>query len=691
MNAPQTASESSDFAANNRAYLQAGLDWLREELLRLSREEDPRANPLADDGHAARRGAATAGIQEAHRRFEDASRLLPEPALVRLARRFGLSEFEQKVILLLVAMELDESMPAMIAAAQSDRSRHFPTFALALAMFCEGSWDALSVIGPLRRLNLVEVHSGGTAPLLTSPLRLSERIADYVKGLNYLDPRLEEMTSPIEGAERIPVSQFEVSSALGTWLSHSPPQGIMQLMGDDLASKRDVLISAAHSAGMYVRRIALDSMPDGAHQLGDLARLWEREACLIPLVLFVEKADAAGDPAMQAQLWRHFSGLSSPVVIDVRTPSVEGGVAAILEVNRPTQSEQQSRWSELLDAWTVLGSEESRTCAARLAGEFSLAASGIEACTAEIAAKGATSADESLAHVWPICVAHSRGVLEQLAQRIEPQADFEDVMLPAADRAQLHTLVEHARNRGRVLGEFGFREAHSRGLGTTALFHGESGTGKTMAAEAVANTLKLDLYRIDLSTVVSKYIGDSAKKMREVFDAAERGGCVLLFDEADALFGRRSEVKDSHDRYANVEVNYLLTRMESFGGVAILATNMKHALDPAFLRRLRFVIRFPFPGFAERLAIWRSVFPGRTPLGALDYERLAAFSLSGGSIFNAALMASHAAVRDHANVEMSHVLEAIRHELRKLERPAAESAAALPRKLMRARDAASCT
>ncbi|MEP7218695.1 MAG: ATP-binding protein, partial [Bacteroidota bacterium] len=212
-----------------------------------------------------------------------------------------------------------------------------------------------------------------------------------------------------------------------------------------------------------------------------------------------------------------------------------------------------------------------------------------------------------------------------------------------------------------------------RGLGINALFAGESGTGKTMAAEVIANDLRLNLYRIDLSAVVSKYIGETEKNLRRLFDAAEDGGAILFFDEADALFGKRSEVKDSHDRYANIEINYLLQRIESYGGLAILATNMKSALDAAFMRRLRFIISFPFPGQPERREMWRKVLPAETPTDGLDFERLAKLNLTGGSISNVAINAAFLAARDNSAVTMPHILDSARAEFRKLDRPVSEA------------------
>jgi SpoVK/Ycf46/Vps4 family AAA+-type ATPase len=190
-----------------------------------------------------------------------------------------------------------------------------------------------------------------------------------------------------------------------------------------------------------------------------------------------------------------------------------------------------------------------------------------------------------------------------------------------------------------------------------------------MAAEVLANELKLDLYRIDLSRVVSKYIGETEVRLRQVFDAAESGGAILLFDEADALFGKRSEVKDSHDRYANIEVSYLLQRMEAYRGLAILTTNMKNALDQAFLRRIRFVAEFPYPDAAQRAEIWRRVFPGSMPTDSLDYAQLGQLQLVGGNIRNIAMNAAFLAADAGDAVAMEHVLQAARGEYMKLERP----------------------
>jgi SpoVK/Ycf46/Vps4 family AAA+-type ATPase len=278
----------------------------------------------------------------------------------------------------------------------------------------------------------------------------------------------------------------------------------------------------------------------------------------------------------------------------------------------------------------------------------------------------------------------TRPRLDLLAERIEPKATREDLVLPADIVTQLDHIEAQVRYRSTVHADWGLAERTSRGLGISALFAGESGTGKTLAAEVIAGELELNLYRIDLSAVVSKYIGETEKNLRRLFDAAERGGTILFFDEADALFGKRTEVKDSHDRYANIEVNYLLQRMEAYQGLAVLATNMKASLDHAFTRRLRFVVDFPFPSAEERKRIWRRAFVPHVDTSSLDFDQLSQLTLTGGSIHNVAVNATfQAAAADRAVVTPQEVLDAARLEYRKLGLPINNSdfRAAAPREL----------
>jgi SpoVK/Ycf46/Vps4 family AAA+-type ATPase len=310
----------------------------------------------------------------------------------------------------------------------------------------------------------------------------------------------------------------------------------------------------------------------------------------------------------------------------------------------------------------------------RLASHFRLSGETIVAIAdAAGTAHGAQPGRDLARHLWQSCRVVARPQLDLMAERIDPQAHWSDLVLPKPQLDVLALLAAEAQHRMTVYERWGFARRSRRGLGLSALFCGPSGTGKTLAAEVVAAELGLDLYRIDLSAVVSKYVGETEKNLKRVFDAAEEGGVVLLFDEAEALFGKRSEVKDSHDRYANIEIGYLLQRMESYQGVAILTTNLKSTLDRAFQRRLRFIIDFPFPGKPEREAIWKVALPPEAPRQALEEARLAQLNVTGGSIRNIALNAAFLAAAEGRSVTMEDVLRAAELEASKQERPISQA------------------
>jgi SpoVK/Ycf46/Vps4 family AAA+-type ATPase len=260
--------------------------------------------------------------------------------------------------------------------------------------------------------------------------------------------------------------------------------------------------------------------------------------------------------------------------------------------------------------------------------------------------------------------------LTALARKISPKKTWDNIILPADQLRQLREICNQVKYHHIVGQQWGFDETLSLGKGINVLFSGSSGTGKTMAAEVIANELQLDLYKIDLSQIVSKYIGETEKNLDRVFTAAENANAILLFDEADALFGKRSEVKDAHDRYANLEVAYLLQKMEEYEGVTILTTNLRQNLDEAFTRRIRFIIEFPFPEVDYRLQIWQGIFPKQMPLGEdVDLPLMAQqFKLAGGNIRNIALAAAFLAAEDGESVGMKHLLQATKREFQKMGR-----------------------
>jgi hypothetical protein len=653
----------------------------------------------------------------------------PCPAFLELARRCKLSVFEREVLLLCVGAELRPDIAELCGRAQHDANRCYPTFALATVLFDEPAWEAFAPDRPLRYLRLIEVHQPGAQALITSAIGADERIVSYVLGLNRLDDRLERWVTRVpdpEGDQALPASQEAVvKEVLARWRS-APTAASMpaiQLLGADPPSKELVARHIAHAGGRTLFRLPADSLPTSLADLESLGRLWRRECRLLPLALYIDAHELDGDRpdhGAAAALGPFVARSSGIVFVATREPRPRLGRDNLsFDVAKPTRGEQTAAWT------TALGSSQ-KGLAGELAAQFDLDLATISRIARQVACRPNSTTVRDQA--WDACRAAVRPRLDALAERIVPRATLHDIVLPAAPLDLLRQILNQVRYRGVVYGDWGFATRLNRGLGISALFAGDSGTGKTMAAEVLAHQLRLDLYRIDLSAVVSKYIGETEKNLRRLFDAAESGAAILFFDEADALFGRRSEVKDSHDRYANIEIDYLLQRIESYRGLAILATNMKNALDPAFLRRLRFVVDFPFPGPAERLAIWARVLPTpkpqreieplrsakagepaiqvieasmaavapaepdavteprdesepggasahklRVPVDGLDYERLSRLELTGASILSVAMGAAFLAARDGGPVTMPLIFEALRAEYAKLGRPVNET------------------
>jgi hypothetical protein len=578
-------------------------------------------------------------------------------ALDALCSCFDLSPFERSILVLTAAFELDPSTAARCAAASGDPQRAYPTFSLALAAFDHPHWSALTPIAPLRRWRLVEVD---TEPgLTTGRLRIDERVLHFLVGVPYVDSRLHGLLTRIDAPARLPASHEQAARSIGRAWTGLDDDPHVQVIGADQQTRWEVASAAARDAGVSLHAVLAEDLPTAPAEREALARLWEREALLLPAALLVEITDPK---ATQLAAQSFVGGLAAPVVVSALDPvATPGRHWPRVSLSRPTQDEQRTLWASSLNG-SASGMTELQL--RDLVAQFSLPAHVIRSAGASV--RGESGDGAHLA--WQAGLAQARMALDELGRRIEPQAVSADLVLPAAQRSTLNEIVAHVRQRSKVYQQWGFESVLRRGLGVTALFAGGSGTGKTLAAEVLAGELGLDLFVIDLSQVISKYIGETEKNLRKVFDAAEGGGALLLFDEADALFGKRSEIKDSHDRYANIEVSYLLMRMESYRGLAILTTNMKKALDTAFLRRIRFVVDFPFPGPAERAEIWRRVIPAETPTDGIDPLRLAQLTVAGGSIRNVALSAAFLAAEESAPLGMRHVLAAARTEYLKLER-----------------------
>jgi hypothetical protein len=690
---------------DNNRYLADCLQWLRTRLQRMARDQSPaaatvRPSPPAPEvkppslldrlrGRTAPapmpalpapgpESSPSPGAEPTEAASDQVAKSDPPPALLMLAQNFGLSDFERDILLLCVAVELDPDMGALCAAAQGSATRTYPTFALALQAFAEPRWDALSAHRPLRYLRLLEINQPGATPLTAAALRADERVVNYIKGLNTLDERLSTLLAAVTAdAPELAPSQQVVADRIVANLQAGIASGrvpVVELLGADAGSKHAVAAQICAALKRRIYRISLDALPSQKVEIENLVRLWQRETMMLPVALYVdaEELEGASHDAASALYWFLSRDLGL-VFVGLRGPPAQAIEASFaFEVGKPTAQEQRAAWVNALTSSQP--AEEVDGQARLLAGQFNLNLQLIRQTAALAVHSQAQPATAE--RVWDTCCSLTRPRLDQLAQRIEPKAMWDDLVLPAEALGLLRQIAAQVRGRYQVYEDWGYARKMTRGLGISALFAGESGTGKTMSAEVLANELRLALYRIDLSAVVSKYIGETEKNLRKLFDAAEQGGAILFFDEADALFGKRSEVKDSHDRYANIEINYLLQRMESFRGLAILATNMKSALDQAFMRRLRFIVNFPFPAIAQRVQIWQKALAPDVPRADLDYERLARLNLSGGNIHSIALNAAFtAAQRGDADkaVTMPLLLAAARNELRKLDKQVNEA------------------
>jgi len=598
----------------------------------------------------------------------------PPSALDTLAGSLGLSPFERDTLLLCAGVELDGGFAHLCATAQGNPACAYPTFSLALAALPGAHWDALTPTGALRRWRLVEVGAGSA--LTVSPLRAAEQVVHYLTGLRELDERLLRLLDPLDPPESLAPSHQALADRIARlWArAEGGPLPHVQLCGESADHKRAIAAAACWQIGLRLHALRAERLPAAQADLDSLLGRWDRDAALLGSALLLEHDDLDSSDAerSRAAAWLA-EQTSGALLLSTRERRPMRQPTLALDVHKPRPDEQRAIWRDALGAHA----ERLNGQIDVLVGQFNMGMGAIRSAGHELLrrldleapASGLLSPPSDLpATLWDVCRLHARARLDDLAQRIDSAARWDDLVLPEGQRQILRDIAAHVRQRSRVYEQWGFAGKGARGLGISALFAGASGTGKTTAAEVLAGELRLDLYKIDLSAVVSKYIGETEKNLRRIFDAAEAGGAILLFDEADALFGKRSEVKDSHDRYANIEVSYLLQRMESYHGLAILTTNMKQALDQAFLRRIRFVVQFPFPDAAQRAEIWRRIFPPATPTEGLDMARLARLNAPGGHIRNIALNAAFLAADEGTPVRMSHLLHAARVEYAKHEK-----------------------
>ena len=611
--------------------------------------------------------AAAARLQRVEREADQAERQGQDLRLRRLSRTFGLDELDVELLLIAVAPDLDARFERLYGYLNDDVSRRRASVGLWLELCslppASGlAWERLSPTSPLLGARLLQVEDP-ERPFLTRSLQVPDRVTGFLLGQDRPDVQVRDLTyesDPLPGA---------APAELVRWLSSDPRLGYMRERSASAAAP--CAVAAARAAGrtplsIDLRRMRIDDDPSS------VAALVAREARLSNAVVIagpIEALASRGAAAVQA-----FSEMSPTVVLTGAgnwDPIWSREVPFLSDARATSPDERAQLWRASLNGDAVRGLDPADATV-----QFRLAPEQIRRATqASLLQARAAGREVGAVDLRAGARAQNAAGLERLARRIEPAVRFADLVLPPDVLDQLRELTVRARRRAQVLDEWHMAGAASRRRGLTALFAGASGTGKTMAAEVVAGEMGLDLYVVDLASVVDKYVGETEKNLDRVFAEAENVNGVLLFDEADALFGKRSEVSDAHDRYANVEIAYLLQRMELFEGIAILATNLRSNLDEAFARRLDTLIDFPEPEEADRQRLWDRCLGSVAPRAPdLDLPFLArAFKLSGGNICNIAVAAAYYAAESERPISMSDLIRATHREYRKLGRMSVES------------------
>ena len=645
-----------------------------------------------------------------------------ELSLPRLARLFGLTPLEVEALVICLAPELDRKYDRLYAYLQDDITRRKPSVDLILDLLCAGRderWQARTLLvepAPLLHFRLLETtqdpHSPSGSSGLASFLKLDPRILSFLLESPALAPQLvatARLARQLPPLESVPVG--ETIKRRLQWLSRrvlaDPPQNgsrslTIHLRGSYGVGKRELAMGICAELGCSLLVLDAQLLPSNTIEAVPLLQLAFREAVLQQSGLAILHLDdylehgKSARPGLSRldEMIAQYGGLTF-LLGEKAWPSqgVFGNtVFQSFKIPLPPAPLREAVWLEVLkeqavtenpdnqamdsdDAGNgrsvgVLTREKAEGWAERLARSFRLTPGQIRDAAQEIERQNWMGSFQrpTFDDLAGACRAQSHQRLHDLAVKIDPRRSWRDLVLPDEKLSHLREICLQVRHHYRVFKDWGFDRKLSYGKGLSALFSGPPGTGKTLAAEVLAYELGLDLYRIDLSSVVSKYIGETEKNLARIFQEAEASNAILFFDEADALFGKRTEISDAHDRYANIETSYLLQRMEEYEGMTILATNLRQNLDQAFVRRLRFIVEFPFPSAEQRLRIWSTLIPAQTPIvEGVDFEFLArTFEVAGGNIKNIVLNAAFLAAENGGSVAMEHLLQGTRREYEKI-------------------------
>jgi SpoVK/Ycf46/Vps4 family AAA+-type ATPase len=601
--------------------------------------------------------------------------------LDELRMHIGLSPTEFRALAVVLAIEMNQRMRQLMRYLVNDATRIHPDVGLLELLVYQAPalrerWvHELALDAPLFRYRLFEPAGRGDEPFLLRPIKLATRVIEAAAGSSRLDPQVavyadlvdeprsfDTLEIPNELKERA-VALIDDALTAGRAGVRRP---ILLVQGPEGSGRRSLVEGAAAAASLRMLRVRCGDLPRDPHELGRAAAAIGREALLASAVLVLDQIDQLGaDPemgradrsaALDRALLDDYRGPIAAIAArtDSRPISIARGFVPI-ELAVPPEAVRAELWRRALGDTAPPDISDRAAARYPITGGL-IARSAESARVAARARNAAVGADD--VHAGVRSTLDSK--LSNLGVRLQWKQKWTDLVLPEDAGDEIREFIARVRHRRRVYDEWGFARKVAKGLGLSALFSGPPGTGKTMVAGLIADELALDLYQIDLSRIVSKYVGETEKNLASLFDAAEAGHAVLLFDEADSLFAKRTEVKSSVDRYANLEVNYLLQRMEMFAGITILTTNLDTSIDEAFRRRLSFRITFPMPEGPERQKLWQTMVPTEAAVEAnVDYRMLAdRFEMSGGYIRNAVVRAAFLAAEEGNTIGMRHLIRA---------------------------------
>ncbi|MBP6237633.1 MAG: ATP-binding protein [Saprospiraceae bacterium] len=581
--------------------------------------------------------------------------------LEKLVSRYQLSDFERDVVILASGLELSAEFNKQFSQVFNYQGLTYASYNMALKHLDNAHWDALVENGPLRRYKIIKTFSDEL--FINNRFTLDDYILQYITGFGGLSHSLLPYFKKVHANYPEIKSHMELADII---VDRASIKGISRsvIYSGNIKDSISVALRCAEKSHLDLYSMNALSITENAEFVISLAYEWNKVAKLNNFALFVDCTSIdINNPSLIKYLYHFISNLDGIFYINASEEFdfyLEGAIN--INIQKPTRDEQDqtniSLFSKYLDHEHIL----------RLFHRYNFSAFEIFEISQEFNAKIKSSSNDLSGILTEICSEKAKPKIGNLISKIDIKYTWNDIILPKNIMNTLSDIVNHVLYQNEVFEVNGFKNKMSRNRGISVLFTGESGTGKTMAAEVIANKLGLSLYRVDLSQVINKYIGETEKNIKKIFDAAETGGHILLFDEADAIFGKRSEVKDSHDRYSNIQIGYLLQRMEEFSGISILTTNMRSSFDKAFDRRIRFIVTFPKPDTDLRKQIWENAFPSECQLKNICYDKLAGINVSGGNIKNIALNAAFLAASNGKVITMEHLAIATRYEFSKMDK-----------------------